>query len=72
MIATSVGGYLFDNWREGAPFIIFSVFNGIVVVYTLILIMYQIYKGTFGDFVYKKNLYTTLDQNEPVENTNQF
>ena len=32
MIATGIGGILFDNWRPQGPFILFSVFSFIVAI----------------------------------------
>ncbi len=33
LVATGVGGQLFDSWRPQAPFILFSLFSIIVVIY---------------------------------------
>ncbi len=35
MTAFGVGGYLFDNWKESAPFLLFGVFGVVVAVYGL-------------------------------------
>ena len=37
MVATGVGGQLFDSWRPQGPFVLFSIFSVIVVVYGLIV-----------------------------------
>jgi MFS family permease len=33
LTAFSAGGYLFDHWRESAPFLLFGIFGAIVVVW---------------------------------------
>jgi MFS family permease len=37
LTAFSVGGYLFDHWRESAPFFLFGVFGVFVVVWGLLI-----------------------------------
>ena len=37
MVATGVGGQLFDSWRPQGPFVLFSIFSVIVVVFGLIV-----------------------------------
>ena len=37
LIATGVGGQLFDNWRLQGPFLLFSFFSVIVVIWGLIV-----------------------------------
>lgn len=35
MTAFAIGGYLFDNWRESAPFLLFGIFGVVVAIYGL-------------------------------------
>ena len=37
LVAFSVGGYLFDHWRESAPFFLFGIFGAVVVVWGLLI-----------------------------------
>ena len=37
MMANLVGGYFFDTWRPAAPFLLFSIFGFIVVIWGLIV-----------------------------------
>ncbi|KAI8610257.1 major facilitator superfamily domain-containing protein [Chytriomyces sp. MP71] len=33
LVSSKVGGYLFDNWREGAPFLVLAVGHGLALLY---------------------------------------
>ena len=37
VIATMVGGFLFDIWRSAGPFLFFSMVNGILMVCAFVL-----------------------------------
>ena len=37
MVASKVGGILFDAWREAAPFILFGMFALLVLVWGLLV-----------------------------------
>jgi len=39
LIATKAGGYLFDTWRKQAPFLMFGIFNGIVVMWGVTILL---------------------------------
>lgn len=74
LIATTVGGYLFDSWREGAPFIIFSIFNGIVFIAATIIFIYQIVTKTNEPLIYKKHeepKYKLLEQEDNTSHSLQ-
>jgi len=39
LIATKAGGYLFDTWKKQAPFLMFGIFNGVVVIWGVIYLL---------------------------------
>ena len=37
MVANLVGGWLFDNWRDAGPFVLFAIFSALVAVWGLVI-----------------------------------
>jgi MFS family permease len=45
LTATKLGGYLFDNWTEGAPFLIFAIANTLVAILSLVVYLIRRRRG---------------------------
>jgi MFS family permease len=45
LTATKLGGYMFDEWVESAPFLLFAIFNGITLVFSFVLMIVRRYQG---------------------------
>ena len=41
MVSTFVGGWLFDVWFTGAPFVLATIFNGFIVIVAVYIIFYR-------------------------------
>jgi MFS family permease len=37
LIATKIGGILFDSWMEAGPFVLFAIFNAILFVWAVVI-----------------------------------
>jgi len=37
LVASVVGGYLFDHWMKAGPFVFFGLISALVLVWTLVL-----------------------------------
>ena len=37
LVATKIGGILFDGWREAGPFVLFGVFSVLVIIWGFIV-----------------------------------
>ena len=42
LLNTKLGGYLFDSWKEGAPFLLVSIGHGIVCIVAVVLLMLKL------------------------------
>jgi sugar phosphate permease len=45
LVATKLGGYMFDAWTESSPFLLFAIFNGFTLIFSLVLIIVRRRQG---------------------------
>lgn len=41
LLATKVGGWLFDHWMPGAPFVVIGIVNGLIMLAAIVLLVMQ-------------------------------
>eukprot|EP01128_Nolandella_sp_AFSM9_P001291 TRINITY_DN1139_c1_g1_i1.p1 TRINITY_DN1139_c1_g1~~TRINITY_DN1139_c1_g1_i1.p1 ORF type:complete len:509 (+),score=79.31 TRINITY_DN1139_c1_g1_i1:154-1680(+) len=50
LVSSKVGGYLFDNWKETAPFGLVGLWNSLVFLFAVAHLLYTYFDGTFTWF----------------------
>ena len=49
LLATKIGGLLFDAWMPGAPFIITGLANGVILIAALVMVGMGLHRGLHSD-----------------------
>ena len=49
LLATKIGGLLFDAWMPGAPFIITGLANGVILIAALVMVGMGLHRGVHSD-----------------------
>ena len=49
LLATKIGGLLFDAWMPGAPFVITGLANGVILIAALVMVGMGLHRGVHSD-----------------------